>query len=166
MINGLIKSEAGLSGFAIFDLAWIGIPITLTSFIYILIAQRWLLPDRRPAFSHFSDAREYTVEMQVEPGGQLIGKSIEEAGLRRLPGLYLVEIERSGKIVTAVSPDETLLADDQLVFVGVVDSVVDLQRIKGLKPATNQLFKLESHRDDRCLSEAVISGCSFTGLEK
>jgi di/tricarboxylate transporter len=62
--------------------------------------------------------------------------------------------------LTAVPPDEILQEHDQLVFVGVVDSVVDLQRIKGLKPATNQVFKLDSPREDRCLTEAVISNSS------
>jgi di/tricarboxylate transporter len=160
VVNGLMKSETGQSAFAIFDLAWVGIPITLTTFVYVLIAQRWLLPERRPAVSRFDDAREYTVEMQVETGSPLIGKSIEQASLRQLPGLFLVEIERAGKALTAVPPDEVLQEHDQLVFVGVIDSVVDLQRIKGLKPATNQVFKLDTPREDRCLTEAVISNSS------
>ncbi len=160
VINGLVQTQTSLPAFGIFDLAWIGIPITLTVFIYVLIAQQWLLPQRRPALSRFADAREYTVEMQVESASPLKGKSIEQAGLRQLPGLYLVEIERAGNILPAVSPDETLQEHDQLVFVGIVNSVIDLQRIKGLKPATNQVFKLDSPREDRCLTEAVISNSS------
>lgn len=160
VINGLLQSETELPAFAIFDIAWVGIPVTLTTFVYILIAQRWLLPERRPAVSRFADAREYTVEMQVEAGSPLIGKSVEQAGLRQLPGLFLVEIDRMGQILTAVSPYEILHEADQLVFVGVVDSVVDLQRTKGLKPATNQIFKLDSDRDNRCLTEAVLSNRS------
>ena len=160
VINGLLQIETGGSGFALFELAWIGIPVSLATFVYVLAAQRWLLPERRPAVSRFADAREYTVEMRVEEASPLIGKSIEQAGLRQLPGLFLVEIERGGKILTAVAPSERLQAQDQLIFVGVVDSVVDLQRIKGLTPATNQVFKLDSPREDRCLSEAVISNSS------
>ena len=34
---------------------------------------------------------EYIVEMQVEKLSALVGQSIEEAGLRQLPGMYLVE---------------------------------------------------------------------------
>ncbi len=160
VINGLLQSRGGLSPLAIFDLAWIGLPVTLTTLLYVLVAQRWLLPERRPAISRFADAREYTVEMQVEADSPLVGKRIDQAGLRQLPGLYLVEIEREGKILTAVAPEETLQAEDHLVFVGVIDSVVDLQRIKGLKPATNQVFKLDSSREERCLTEAVLSNRS------
>jgi di/tricarboxylate transporter len=87
----------------------------------------------------------------------LVGKSIESAGLRHLPGLYLMEIHRGGHIVPVVDPAERLDAGDQLVFVGVVGSVVDLQQIPGLEPTTEQVFKLDSHRSLRCFAEAVVS---------
>ena len=51
-----------------------------------------------------------------------------------------------------------------MVFVGIVDSVVDLQKIRGLIPATNQVFKLDSPRSTRCLIEAVAStSCPVVG---
>jgi di/tricarboxylate transporter len=160
VINGLVMTETELDGFGIFDIAWVGVPVTLVVFLYVLLSQHWLLPERRPAVSKYADAREYTVEMQVEPDSPLVGESIERAGLRQLPGLYLIEIERQGRVLTAVPPHEQLQASDRLVFVGVVDSVVDLQRIEGLKPATDQIFKLDSPREERCLTEAVISNTS------
>ena len=107
--------------------------------------------------SRFADAREYTVEMLVEPGSPLVGKRIDQAGLRQLPGLFLVEIDRAGQILPAVSPRERLQGNDRLVFVGLRDSVVDLQKIRGLTPATKQLFKLGQARQERCFLEAVIS---------
>ena len=160
VVNGLVISKTDLPAFGIFDIAWIGVPVTLVVFIYILISQRWLLPERLPIVNKYIDAREYTVEMLVEPGSPLEGISIEKAGLRQLPGLYLIEIERQGRILTAVPPHERLQGYDRLVFVGVVDSVADLQQIPGLKPATDQVFKLDSPRDERCLTEAVISNTS------
>lgn len=160
VINGLVMAETELDAFGIFDIAWVGVPVTLVVFLYVLLSQRWLLPERRPAVSMYADAREYTVEMQVEPDSPLVGESIERAGLRQLPGLYLIEIERQGRVLTAVPPHEQLQANDRLVFVGVVDSVVDLQHIVGLKPATDQIFKLDSPREERCLTEAVISNTS------
>lgn len=160
VINGMVVKETSLPQFGIFDLAWVGVPVTLVVFTYVLITQSWLLPERRPAICKFSDVREYTTEMLVEPGSPIVGKSIEQAGLRQLPGLYLIEIERNKKILTAVSPNEVLQDDDHLVFVGIVDSVIDLQRVAGLIPATNQVFKLESHIEQRFLTEAVISNTS------
>lgn len=160
VINGLVMTETELPAFGIFDIAWVGVPVTLVVFCYVLLSQRWLLPERRPVVSQYADAREYTVEMMVEAGSPLVGKSIEQAGLRQLPGLYLIEIERQGRVLTAVPPQEQLQGGDRLVFVGVVDSVVDLQRIPGLKPATDQVFKLDTSHEERCLTEAVISNTS------
>ena len=51
------------------------------------------------------------------------------------------------------------------MFVGVVESVVDLQKVRGLKPATNQVFKLDAPRSQRCLIEAVVSNtCPLVGM--
>jgi di/tricarboxylate transporter len=64
----------------------------------------------------------------------------------------------------AVPPQERLRENDRLVFVGIVESVVDLQKTRGLVPATDQVFKLKSPRDVRCLIEAVVSNtCPVVG---
>ncbi|MEZ6124239.1 MAG: SLC13 family permease [Planctomycetaceae bacterium] len=144
-------------GLTMFELAWIGVPVTVAGTAFVALFSRRLLPERQPAFTSTEDPREYTVEMQIEAGSPLVGKTIEVAGLRHLPGMYLMEIDRQGHVLPAVSPETLLQADDHLVFVGVVESVVDLQKIPGLKPATDQLFKLNSPRSSRCLVEAVVS---------
>ena len=165
VVNSLLVDRAGMPALAMFDLAWIGVPIVVLVFLFILAASHWLLPERVPAISRFDDPREYTVEMLVETGSALAGKRIEEAGLRQLPGMFLMEIERRGRVMPAVSPRERLQEGDRLVFVGVVESVVDLQRIRGLRPASDQLFKLASPREDRVLVEAVVSdSCPLVGL--
>ena len=133
-----------------FDITWVGVPAALVGGIYLIFAARYLLPDRRPALSTQDDPKEYTVEMQVEADSPLVGKTIENAGLRHLPGLFLAEIDRDGNAIPAVSPREILRAGDRLLFVGVVESVVELQRIRGLVPATDDVFQLKAPRPQRC----------------
>jgi di/tricarboxylate transporter len=163
VVHGMLI-KAGYPGMGMFELAWVGVPATVLGVAYIMLASRWLLPDRRPVLSQLSDVRQYTVEMIVQPGSPLAGQTIEAAGLRHLPGMYLAEIDRDGAILAAVSPDEPLQAGDRLLFVGVVDSVIDLQRIRGLEPATDQVFKLDAPRRERCLIEAVVSNsCPAVG---
>ena len=147
----------GSRALAMFDTAWVGIPVALVGCLFIIMVAPRLLPDRKPALSRLEDPREYTAEMLVPADSLLGGKTIEEAGLRHLPGAYLAEIDRDGAVIGAVSPDERLRAGDRLVFVGVVESVVDLQRMRGLIPATNQIFELGTPRSTRCLIEAVVS---------
>lgn len=140
-----------------FDISPVGIPVAIIGCAFIVLVAPWLLPDRKPALSQLDDPREYTIEMLVPADSSLANKTIEEAGLRHLPGVYLAEIDRDGVVVGAVSPDERLRPGDRLVFVGVVESVVDLQRMRGLVPASDQVFKLSSPRATRCLIEAVVS---------
>ncbi len=165
VVMGLLTADPSLkTDLKMFDLAWVGIPCVVIGVAYILFFSGWLLPERRPAGRQFGDPKEYTVEMLVEPGSPLVGKTIEAAGLRSLPNMYLMEIDRDGELIPAVSPQESLRANDRLVFVGIVESVVELQKIRGLKPATNQVFKLDSPRIRRSLVEAVVSSsCPLVG---
>ena len=156
VVNGLLK-DAGLRELSMFEPGLVGLPCCLVGLAYVLGMSKFLLPHREPAMDQFDDPREYTVEMLVEPTSPLIGRTIEEAGLRHLPGMFLGEVERDGHILPAVSPVERLRAHDRLVFVGIVESVVDLQKLPGLTPATDQVFKLHGPRSDRCLIEAVVS---------
>jgi Trk K+ transport system NAD-binding subunit len=139
-----------------FEISVVGVPCAVTAIALLVLLGRWLLPDRHPASAALDNPRSYVVEMLVEANGPLIGKSIEAAGLRHLPGLYLMEIERGDLRLPAVSPQERLNAGDRLIFTGVVESVVDLHKMRGLKPATDQIFKLDGHGDHH-LVEAVVS---------
>ena len=157
IVNGLLVSDAGLPSFSMFQIAWVGLPCAVAGMAYLLVFGQRLLPDRRAPISLSDDPREYTVEMIVQRTGPLVDKTIEEAALRHLPGLYLLEIERYGRVLPAVSPDEKLRGGDRLVFVGVLDSVLDLQRIRGLQAATDQAFRLAGSSAERTLIEAVVS---------
>ena len=163
VVDGLlIRSDR--PGFGMFEIGWVGLPSAILGLAFVIGAGRWLLPDRKAVVSVQDDARQYTVEMLVEPGSPLVGQSIEEAGLRRLPGMFLIEIDRQGDVLAAVGPEERLRASDRLVFAGVVESVVDLQKIRGLTPATNQVFKLDQPRERRAMIEAVVSNsCPLIG---
>ncbi len=153
--SALAKLPAG--GLELFDITWVGLPACIVGIAFIAFGSRWLLPDRKPPISNLDDPREYTVEMMVSVDSPLVGKTIEDAGLRSLPGVYLAEIDRADEVMPAVSPHVRLRAGDRLVFVGVVESVVDLRKIRGLAPATDQVFKLNSPGSQRCLIEAVVS---------
>jgi di/tricarboxylate transporter len=157
VVNGLLIAYTDLPGLRLFDLSLVGLPCAIAGMIYIFVAHPWLLPSRKPVISESDDVRQYTVEMMVPVNSPLPGKSIEQAGLRHLPGLYLVEVIRNRHIIPAVSPKEVLCDDDLLVFIGAIDSIVDLHRLRGLQPATDEVFKLNTPRSERCLIEAVVS---------
>ncbi len=163
LVQGLVVAQ-GMKPLSFFEPAAVGIPLSIAGLIYILVASRWLLPTRRPAVSAKDDPRQYTAEMTVTPGGSLVGQTIEQAGLRHLPGLYLAEIQRGDQVISSVGPEEKLYASDLLILVGALESVVDLQKIRGLTPADDQGRKLDTPAWQRKLVEAVVSSrCSVVG---
>jgi di/tricarboxylate transporter len=142
---------------SLFTLAPVGGACVIVGLAFTLGTSHWLLPERRAFRAEVEDPRQYTVEMQVQPGSPVDGLTIERAGLRHLPGAYLAAIERQGETMIAVGPEQVLRGGDRLVFVGVVDSVVDLQRVRGLEPATDQVVKITASKTNRRLFEAVVS---------
>ncbi|QQD16830.1 SLC13 family permease [Spongiibacter nanhainus] len=157
VVNGMLLSYDENSSLGMFDLAWVGLPCVAIVMAFTLFTSRWLLPFHQGSVERFGDTRQYIVEMLVEPGTAVVGQSIESAGLRQLPGMFLVEIVRGEQILTAVTPSEVLRADDRLVFAGDVRSVVDLKNIHGLKLAEDQAFKIGKGNHSRCLVEVVIA---------
>jgi len=135
-LAGASTAEGGFSiePLGMFTLALVGVPVALAGLGYMLLFGRRLLRDSGEAFAISQDPREYMTAMRVTPGPGVAGQTVEKAGLRHLPGLYLARIERGGETILAPGPDQVLQPGDVLGFVGVVDSVVDLQKIKGLSP--------------------------------
>ncbi|MGB7214229.1 MAG: SLC13 family permease [Gammaproteobacteria bacterium] len=157
VVYGLVQESDALDSIGFFEVGAVGLPAAIVGILYVLLTQRWLLPERRPPLRDPGRTREYALEMLVEESSPLIGKSVEEAGLRHLPGAFLAEIDRDGTLIPAVAPSERLRAGDRLLFVGAVDSLVDLLRLRGLYPAPEQLFKLNAPRPERRIVEVVVS---------
>ena len=174
IVDGLMRQEATnpqlpvatrrvlAEGIDLFEISWIGIPLAAIGSAYLLTVGIRLLPHRKELLEQLGEQRrEYLVEMLVEPHCHLVGQSVEQAGLRHLPGLFLIEIEREGKIIAPVSPDETIRAGDRLVFTGIVSTIVDLERIPGLVPAADSSYVVSPQRQrGRRLCEVVVSPTS------
>jgi di/tricarboxylate transporter len=147
----------GMSQLGFFEISPVGLPVCLAGLAYLFVVAPRLLPPRRDPADEFGERRrEYTTSMVVQEAGALVGRTIEEAGLRHLPGLFLVEIDRRGRVLTPVASDERLEGGDRLVFVGVVATIVDLQRIRGLVAAT-EAGEPPPDAPGRRLTEAVVS---------
>lgn len=161
VINDMMASDT--EGLALFELSWIGVPAVILTIVYVILASPRLLPSRGDSLDTFGDGAQYTLEMMVDPEGPVVGRTIEDAGLRSLAGVYLVEIHRGDRVRAAVSAKEMLLAGDRLVFAGDVSSVVDLQKMRGLSPADDHVFKIDGDRSQRRFAEVVL-GNSFPYL--
>jgi di/tricarboxylate transporter len=160
VVHGLALN-AGLPGFRFFELALVGIPVAVAGYLYLTTIGHRLLPGNRDLMEQVDTApREYFIEMVLEPGSSLAGKTIGAARLRNLPGVYLVDIERDSRHIGPVGPDEVLLAGDRLLFVGRTDSVSSVVSIPGLAPADQEQIVEDTRRVANRLIEVVVSHTS------
>jgi di/tricarboxylate transporter len=162
VVDGMLQSTLGIN-LGLFELAWVGIPLLVIGGAFLVLFGHRLLPDRGGISEELDLVREYGVEMEVASPGPLAGKTVAEAGLRALSYGYLTEIDRNGRLITAVEPDRTLQVGDKLYFVGAPECASELRRIQGLKPANGSVHKLEVENHQRCLVEVVL-GPEFSAL--
>ncbi len=164
VVNGQFQALTGATGFSLFSITAVSVPVTVIGLLFMwLFFPKWL-PDRQQ--QAFSNLREFTLEVSVSPNGPLVGKTVEQAGLRHLKRIYLVEIERHGTVVTAVSSEEKLQSGDRLVFAGDTEAISILLRINGIVPSAENghTDTLATQRPERRLVEAVVSPhCAAVG---
>ena len=109
------------------DLFTIGISVTIGGILFILLIGYKLLPDHKDVLKTYAEnKREYIVETRILDDSRLIGKSILDAGLRNLKGVYLVEIIRGTQLISPVGPKELLSRGDILFFAGNTNDIVEL----------------------------------------
>lgn len=160
-VSGLL-TESGMEPLSLFELTPVGLPIALVGALVLVLTAPRLLKDRS---AERADAgpreRDFSVSMLVQRDGPIVGRTVEQAGLRQLEGVYLVAIERDGDRIAPVSPETELHARDVLTFVGSVDQVVDLHRMRGLQSTHRRQIR-QLTGDRHAFSEAVL-GDRFSG---
>lgn len=133
-------------------------------------------------------AAAFSTSLSIPPRSKLAGKTIQQAGLRGVQGLYLFALERGGKTVAAAGSDAVLqegdgerveskgrcrsrdttrsthhapLSSPVLWFAGDLDAVAFLRKIPGLAHTANgQVSKLGDAPVHRRLVQAAVSAHS------
>jgi len=127
IVNSLMIKQ-GRAGFSFFDFSLIG----LTALIVCLFVLIWRSRNLPNMAIDTLNSNNYLLEAEVALTSNLIGKSIEDNGLRNLDSLFLVEIVRQGRLISPVTPDESVQAKDKLIFSGDISKVLTLQQFDGL----------------------------------
>jgi len=142
--------NAGLPALSMFQFSWVGVPLAIVCIVVITLSSR-LLPVHE--FDSQESVQAYFLEAQVAPDSSLAGRSIEDNGLRNLDGLFLVEILRSGHLISPVTPDMMVEAGDLLIFSGEIEKLQVMRQFDGLHVFGAQASSLLASN----LVEVVIS---------
>ncbi|MCG6149267.1 SLC13 family permease [Leptospira levettii] len=140
IVNNL-KMKSGFPTWNLFDFFIIGITPAIVGLIYLSKAPLRLFGDGDTVQKDGSSI----FEVRVTPDSKLIGKSIEENGLRNLKKIFLGEVVReNGDLVSPASPAHIIQKNDRLVFVGDkedIRSIGILEDLTILDTDSNYLLK-------------------------
>jgi di/tricarboxylate transporter len=156
-------TDADLEPLGFFEISAVGVPIAAIGIVTVIALAPRMLRARRSAMAELQEeARRFTIEMMVTPGGPVDGKTVDQARLRHLTGVFLTSIDRGDTIIAPVSPETVLRGGNRLRFVGQVGTIVDLQTMRGLTPAEMEhVLDLDS---PQVAYYEVVLGSQFPGI--
>jgi len=130
IVNSMIEEQTvieGLRKLEMFEFSSVGVAMIILGGLYLFAVSFKILPENKDFFTDFKvNARQYLVETRLKKNAQLVGKSVSDAGLRNLQGLYLVKIIRGEHGISPVNPEMKLRQNDILVFAGDTATIADL----------------------------------------
>lgn len=161
VIHGLLLDH-GMEGFSFFEIGQVGLPAAIIGIIYFSIGGYHLLPERKDTILQFTEnTRSFVVEISVQEDFAGIGKSVEDADLRHLKGLFLFQIIRNENEIAPVGPDEIIQPNDHLFFTGLPETIFEFRNTPGLSIQMDHEFDLQNLDSDKNKTyEAVISNSS------
>ncbi|MBM7037723.1 SLC13 family permease [Vibrio sp. 188UL20-2] len=146
IVNSMVI-KAGYPPLSFFEFSKVGAALVVSCGAVLVVVSRWLPSNTKPQRA----VSDYFIDAQVGSDSQLVGKSIEQNGLRNLESLFLVEIVRDNQLITPVAPSEIVLAGDRLLFSGDIKKVTLLNQFSGLST-----FASENGLPLQNLSEVIV----------
>jgi di/tricarboxylate transporter len=158
--DGLMRSH-GFDGLGFFELAAVGLPCAVVGVAYLVYASPRVLRSREEIRAEEERERAALVELELEESSPMVGESVEDAGLDRLPGLVLTRIDRGEREIGPVDPEERLAPGDRLFYGAGEDAPVRPPRLTDY-PGLRLILRSpvepeeESGQPERELHEAVV----------
>ncbi|HEB70485.1 MAG TPA: SLC13 family permease [Desulfobulbus sp.] len=171
VIAGLVEEQlAGgnvkipMESIGLFDLSWIGVPITIAGIGFLMLFSRWLLPSsfKKTGVLAQGERRLFRIELHIDPNGPLVGKTIEQAGLASSEGFSIICLLRNRNKLE-FGPGTMLQPNDYIAFSADIDGAKSLWATIGLIPlyATKEI-QPDRHRH-HLVEVAVSEKNSFLG---
>jgi di/tricarboxylate transporter len=163
IVKALVQARDPTIDLPLFGVAPVGVPTAVLGVLYMVFIGHRILPAREsPGQQYRQDPRAYSAHVVVKTDAKhIIGKTLGDAGLRHLTGLFVYSIERPSthERFDAPSSQFVLQAGDVIGVAGDVMQVNRLWRVEGLEMhADDDVRKLQQTRGDRNrLVEVVVA---------
>jgi di/tricarboxylate transporter len=158
VVSGLMTT-AGLAPMDMFELAPVGIPITLVGLIYMFFIGRRLIPNRAASVELLESfgVRPYLTEILILPDSPLVGKTLEESGLGRDLDLNVLQVVRNKDQRLAPARSLALQAEDVILVEGVREEILKIKDTSGIEiKADVKLSDPNLQTEDSALVEVIL----------
>ena len=161
VVHGMLL-DLGMEGFSFFQLGFVTFPVVVIALLYIITIGYKILPNHKVMSETIKEqSREYLSQMVVEEKFTFLNRSVEDAGLRRLKGLFLIEIIRDDEKISPVKSTTVIKKGDRLIFTGLISTIAELEQMPGLRLETGSELTLDMLKNGNTqLVEAVVSHSS------
>jgi len=165
VVHGLMLDN-GFSGFSMFELGMVGVPLAFTGYLYMSYIGVHLLPGeknfiRRP----LADQKDYYFELIVPAESILIGHPLKNGRSKDLKGFDIIEIERAGAKFEGKTPGLTIEANDHLLVAGKSNGLEIIKDLTSVRLRGLDLIKDHIKTSDLKQYEAVLAP-RFPGIGK
>jgi di/tricarboxylate transporter len=154
-----LMTRSGMKPMGMFELAPVGVPITVLGLAYMAVIGKRLIPDRAKAKDGDDNlvSQTYLTEIVILPGSQLSGKSLAESRLGTDMDLTVVRVIRDKNRYLTPQADLELKAGDVLLVEGDRDEILTIKNTGGIDiKADVKLSDSRLQSGDVRLAEAIL----------
>ncbi|MFN3936586.1 MAG: SLC13 family permease [Gemmobacter sp.] len=159
LVDGVARQQ-GLQGFGIFEIAPLGLALSLVGVAYLGLFARRLLPDRASMGQLLGDRQrmKFFTEVALPEGSALIGRRVDEVELFRRDNMRVIDVLRGDASLRRSLAEVVLEPGDRVVLRTPMSEVLALQQSRDLR----LVDKLSSVQTTTV--EVLISpGCRMVG---
>lgn len=159
LVDGVVRSD-GMEPFGIFEIAPLGLAVTVVGGLFLAFFANRLLPERQSMGVLLADRKKmkYFTEVAVPEDSTLIGQKVTEVDLFRRDGVRVIDVLRGDASLRRDLGPVTLEVGDRVVLRTEMTELLGLQARKDVQ----LVDKLSSTRTETV--EVLISpGCRMEG---
>jgi di/tricarboxylate transporter len=159
LVDG-VATKAGMAPFTLFEIAPLGIAVTIVGGIYMLIAAPRLLPDRQSMAALLGDRkkRKYFTEVAIPEDSVLIGKPVLEVTQFKRNGVRLIDVLRGDASLRRDMAPVVLQAGDRVVLRTEMSELLEMQNRTDMRVA-DKLSSVETET----VEVLITPGCKMIG---
>lgn len=163
LVDGVVQKQ-GLEAFSIFEIAPVGIAVTIAGGTFMALFARQLVPDRQSMGVLLGDRRKikFFTEVAVPEGSGLIGRRVTEIDIFKRDGVRLVDVLRGDASLRRDLAMVVLQSGDRVVLRTQMAELLDLQQRKDVQLAEQLVDKLSSVATET-VEVLITPGCRLIG---